>query len=123
MNGIFSADEFLFFDMTAVFICDELVCVRHLRADSQLWQLESVLEKAAGTDTQGSQTKDLQAVMSACQMTYLAKHMPALQNHILQTSSLQKRQNGLSYAAHQSCSHQQNERDVICTRQKAPGDV
>lgn len=74
-------------------------------------------------DTQGSQTKDLQAVMSVCQITYLAKHMLALQNHILQNRSLQKRQNGLSYSAHQSCSHQQNERDVICTQQKASGDI
>lgn len=38
-NGIFSVDEFLFIDMTAVLICDELVCVRHLCTDSQLWQL------------------------------------------------------------------------------------
>lgn len=41
INGIFSPDEFLFFDMTAVLVCvqNELVCVCHLRADSQLWQL------------------------------------------------------------------------------------
>lgn len=43
---------------------------------------------------EAARLKDLQAVMSVCQMTYLAKHMPPLQNHILQKAgSLQKCQN------------------------------
>lgn len=77
------------------------------------------LKKRPTWTLEAARRKDLQTVMSVCQITYLAKHMLALQNHTLQTRSLQTRQNGLSYSAHQSCSHQRNERDVICTQQKA----
>lgn len=48
------------------------------------------LKKRPARTLEAARRKMLQAVMSVCQITYLTKHMPALQNHLLQTRILQK---------------------------------
>lgn len=64
-----------------------VICTLTVSCDS----CKVFLKKALDVDTRGSQTKDLRAVMSVCQITYLAKHMLALQNHILQKPAAFKR--------------------------------
>lgn len=48
------------------------------------------LKKRPTRTLEAVRRKILQAVMSVCQITYLTKHMLALQNHLLQTQDLSK---------------------------------
>lgn len=72
----------------------------------------NVLEKQSAWTLEEATPIDSLSVMPACQRTYLAKHMLALHNHILQNLQPSKHQNGIQHINHVATS--KIPEDVIC---------